>query len=139
MEKNRIFRRGDIVFVASTSGSCGSEQMGGRPAVVVSNNACNSYSSVIEVVYLTAADKKPLPTHVRIYSCKRRSTALCEQIDSISKDRICRYIGRCSDMEIDEIDKALLVSLTLTVARQHVSNLIGISNQWAMNFSTAIV
>ena len=58
----------------------GSEQGGGRPAVVVSNDMCNRYSPVITVVFLTTREKKDLPTHVQIKSSRYDSTALCEQV-----------------------------------------------------------
>lgn len=87
--------RGEIyyVFPAETNGS---EQYGGRPAIVVSNNYANKYSPVIEVVYITTAIKKWIPTHVRIFSSRKMSTALCEAVYSIDKSRVGMYCGKCS-------------------------------------------
>ena len=69
--------RGDVFYV-NRSETIGSEQRSGRPAIIVSNPECNEHSPVVEVVYLTCQYKKPMPTHVRIESIGRRSTALCE-------------------------------------------------------------
>ena len=87
---------------------------GGRPAVIVSNDVGNEFSSVVEVVFLTTREKKPLPTHVAINSAKYPSTALCEQIDSVDKERIGDYINEVSQAELKNIERALLVSLDIS-------------------------
>lgn len=105
-------RRGDIYYV-HTYHTQGSEQRYGRPAVIVSNDRCNHFSPVVEVVFLTTREKPPLPTHVEILSAKKASTALCEQIKSIDKEHLDGYIGHVSEDEMAAIDQALLVSLGL--------------------------
>jgi hypothetical protein len=62
-------------------------------------------------VYLTTKEKKPLPTHVKINSSKYPSTVLCEQIDTVNKDKVGDYIGQCSMAEMKRIDAALAVSI----------------------------
>lgn len=106
-------KRGEIYFV-SGGGNFGSEQGGDRPAVVVSNDSGNLYSPVVEVVYLTTKPKTRLPTHTRLFSAARPSTALCEQITTVDKERLTRYIGRLSDDEMERLDAAMVVSLNLT-------------------------
>lgn len=93
------------------SESVGSEQRSGRPAIIVSNPVCNEHSPVVEVVYLTCQYKHRLPTHVRIESTGRRSTALCEQITSVDVSRLGDYKGHATDEEMQQIDAALLCSL----------------------------
>ena len=105
-------KRGELYYV-SPGEYAGSEQGGGRPAIIVSNNACNATSDVVEVVYLTASPKPDLPTHVTIRSAPRVSTALCEQVTSVSKCRIGDYIGETTKNEMLQIDTALLISLDL--------------------------
>lgn len=103
--------RGDIFFVTGYRRTMGSEQNQNRLAVVVSNNNCNTYSNIIEVVYLTAADKNSyLPTHVEVM-CQVPSTALCERIYSIPKDRLVEYVRTCTNEEMERIDRALMISL----------------------------
>lgn len=87
--------RGDVFYV-NRSETIGSEQRSGRPAIIVSNPECNEHSPVVEVVYLTCQYKKPMPTHVRIESIGRRSTALCEQITSVDVSRLGDYSLICS-------------------------------------------
>lgn len=106
-------RRGDIYFIANTH-NCGAEIARSRPAVIVSNDALNATSDVVEVVYLTTQPKREMFTHVEIYATGRPSTVLCEQISSVSKTRIGDYLGRCSERNMADIERALLASLGLT-------------------------
>lgn len=117
-------KRGDIFFVDYAagesprnhdhySGQVGSEQHMGRPAVIVSNDLGNKFSSVVEVVYLTSRVKNQLPTHVIIRGPKKMSTVLCEQVDSVSIERLGTYYGRLSDREMKRVNIALAISLGL--------------------------
>lgn len=92
----------------------GSEQFADRPAVVVSNDENNKHSGVIEVVYMTTQPKTDLPTHVTVRSTGRLSTVLCEQVSSVSTDRVNNYIGQVSEQEMKNIDIALMISLQLS-------------------------
>jgi len=113
MNTNMAILKGDIYYIEKYQ-SNGSEQQSARPAIIVSNNKCNESSGVVEVVYLTAQPKNDLPTHVTIRSTGRTSTALCEQITSVSIDRIGNYIATVSDDEMMNIDIALMVSLGIS-------------------------
>lgn len=103
-------KRGDIYFVTGTEAT-GSEQAGERPAIIVSNDTGNKYAPVVEVVYLTTKKKSLLPTHVHIHSAERPSTALCEQVITVCKSRLERYIGSITLAEMRRVDKALSISL----------------------------
>lgn len=102
--------RGDIWYVGSGY-AVGSEQRPGRPAVVVSNQRNNQHSEVVEMVFLTTAPKHDLPTHVTVRSSGRVSTALCEQISTVSVERLGNYCGHVSDSEMAAIESAMLISL----------------------------
>lgn len=102
--------RGDIFYI-NKAVVTGSEQEGGRPAIIVSNDKNNKYSECVEIVYLTTQPKADLPTHVTITSAPQTSTALCEQILTVSKDRIGSYIATITEKEENSINKALMVSL----------------------------
>ena len=93
-----------------------SEQRPGRPAVVVSNQQNNRYGEVVEVIYLTTAPKRDLPTHVTIRSSGRVSTALCKQISTVSVERLGNYCGHVSDSELTAIENAMLISLGIQLA-----------------------
>lgn len=107
-------KRGEIYYIERSSyGETGSEQRSGRPAIIVSNDKCNEYSEVLEVVFLTTQPKNDLPTHIDIRSSTKPSVALCEQINSIAIQRFGEYIGTCSDYEMMMVDAALAISLGL--------------------------
>lgn len=107
-------RRGDIYYIRVPLDVIGSEQGGNRPGIVVSNDIGNRHASVVEVVYLTGGyKKKQLPTHVRIQSSPHASTALCEQVYTVHKERLGRCMGHINHMEQAEIDRALRISLGL--------------------------
>lgn len=110
---SRIVKRGCIYFVVGGAAVDG-EQSANRPAVVVSNDAGNRYAPTVEVVYLTTRTKTRLPTHVLVGSAPRPSIALCEQITTVSKSRLQRCIGRVTREEINNIDKALTISLGIS-------------------------
>lgn len=107
-------KRGEMFYISRGGASYnGSEQHSDRPAVVVSNNKNNENSNVVEIVYMTTQPKTDLPTHVTVRSTGRISTVLCEQVYSVSTERIGTYIGECSDKEMENIDIALMISLQL--------------------------
>ncbi len=108
---DEVIRRGDIYYIVSSYAEQGSEQRAGRPAIIVSNDKNNAHSEVVEVVYLTTRPKTDLPTHIDIRSAEKPSIALCEQVNSISKERLGMFIGHCSETEKTLLDAALMISL----------------------------
>lgn len=68
----------------------------------------------MSVVYLTSQEKKPLPTHVDVI-CKVPSTALCENIQTVSKERLGDFVKSCTTSEMERVDKAICHALGLTV------------------------
>lgn len=112
---SKEFYRGEIFYIRNESEYSGNVQGGGRPAVIISNDIGNNAGPILEVVYLTTQEKKPLPTHVKINSSKYPSTVLCEQIDTVNKDKVGDYIGQCSMAEMKKIDAALAVSIGIGI------------------------
>lgn len=104
-------RRGDIWYIASNYSTIGSEQRAGRPAVIVSNDRNNRHSQTVEVVYLTTQPKRDMPTHVPIHCAGRESTALCEQISSVAKERVGDYLCHVTAEEMAGIESAMMNSL----------------------------
>jgi mRNA interferase MazF len=112
-----MIQRGCIYNINDTDNiKCGSEQKGYRPGVIVSNAAANRFSSVVTVVYLTSKPKKKMPTHIKILSLSKNtpSVALCEQPCSISTERLGSYLGKVSNREMMQIERALVIQLGLS-------------------------
>ena len=114
---NMKIRRGDIYYtnIEDKGQAVGSEQSGSRPAVVIQNDTGNKYSPTTIVAFITTKQKRLLPTHVRLHTNTLfyPSIALLEQIRTVSKDRLGRYIGTVSDKDMKKIDRALEISLEL--------------------------
>lgn len=105
-------KRGEIYYIHHRE-TVGAEIAKARPAVVVSCDALNDTSPVVEVVFLTTQPKKDLPTHVTIHATGLEATALCEQVNSVSRQLVGNYCAECTKEEMTRIDKALLASLGL--------------------------
>ena len=104
--------RGDIFYIEDNYRTEGSEQRPGRPALVVSNNTGNYHSDIVSIVWLTTAEKKPLPTHCNILS-RVPSIAICEQVVTISQNRLGEYVRTATEAEMHEIDRCLMIALGL--------------------------
>lgn len=114
MIKNKI-GRGDICLV-DFGNVTGSEQGGIRPAVIVQNDVGNKYSPCTIVCPITSKIKNDyLPTHLKVGvddGLKKESIILCEQVQTIDKERIKECFGKIENQNIiNELNKKLLVSL----------------------------
>lgn len=105
--------RGDIFWADPNPErpTFGSVQSAGRPCIIVSNDQNNTYSSTVEIVYLTTAPKNDLPTHCPINGTGRPSTAICEQITTISKSQLGKFVGTCTNEEMAALERCILASL----------------------------
>ena len=115
MKSDWVYRRGDIYF-ANLNPYCGSEQGGVRPVVVLQNNTANKFSStlIVAVIIIRNANKKQIPTHCRLYGNKaliKDSVVALEQIKTIDKKRIRKFLGKMSEKEMKLIEHFLLKSL----------------------------
>lgn len=110
-------RKGDIYMTQLDIQTEGSLQGGRRPVIVISNDAANRFSPVITVIPVTSrTEKKRLPTHVYIRDCglDRPCIALAEQITSIDKSRLKRWMGNIHKTDYEtQIKKAIEVQLAL--------------------------
>ena len=103
-------RRGEIYWV-DIPNAIGHELMKDRPAIIVSCDALNDNSPVVQVVYCSASPKKELPEHITIRSTEQISTALCENVYTVDKSRVGRFVGRCTKQEMEQVDLGLLSGL----------------------------
>ena len=110
-------KRGDVFYasIEDVGQAVGSEQSGCRPAVIIQNDVGNDHSPTTIVAFITTRRKRKLPTHVRLHNNALffSSTALLEQIRTISKDRLTRYIGTLCKRDMKRIDRAIMISLAL--------------------------
>lgn len=109
-------KRGDIFYITYSKNfnDSYSYDTTGRPGVIVSDDHLNRGSEYVEVVYLTTKIKRDMPTHADVF-CKSPSTALCETIHTVEKDRIGTYVRTVSDEEMKGIERGLINSLGMSM------------------------
>ncbi|MCI3216432.1 type II toxin-antitoxin system PemK/MazF family toxin [Faecalibacterium sp. BCRC 81149] len=115
--KDWKYLRGDIYY-ADMEPHIGSEQGGNRPVVVLQNDVGNRYAPTLIVATVTSRTekKKYQPTHVLIAhntAFEKPSVVQLEQIFTIDKSRIQRFLGQTTRNEMRRIEEALLNSLEI--------------------------
>jgi len=122
MREDWIYRRGDV-YLANLDPYIGSEQGGTRPVVVLQNNTGNFYCPTLIVAPITSKEnkKRGQPTHYyaeHIRGLDVPGIVLLEQIKTIDKQRVKKYMGRMSRKQMDEIGEAIEDSLGLYVPKE---------------------
>ena len=110
-------KRGDV-YLAALDPVIGSEQGGTRPVVIIQNDVGNLHAPTVIAVPLTGSTRKPpLPTHVPIEEGEgglwRASIALCEQVRTLEKTRLIRYLGTLETDTLRRLDQALRISMDI--------------------------
>ena len=107
-------RRGNIYY-ADLSGATGSEQDGIRPVLIIQNDTGNKYSPTVIAAAITSKEKRSdLPTHVCLgidFGLRESSIVMLEQIRTLDKSRLGRYVGSIDDKTMQSVEKALTISL----------------------------
>ena len=113
------YQRGDIYYV-NLNPFRGSEQGGIRPCLVIQNNLGNRFAPTLIVVTITSRhDKKGSSTHYLLKGQRglpSDSLVECEQIHTIDKSRIIRYLGRVSKEDMKQIESILCYSIGVHIA-----------------------
>lgn len=111
-------RRGEIWDVNWSPGR-GAEQQGMRPALIIQNDRGNaSLSYPLTIVASMSRTERELPLHVRITPSEENgltdyTDVKCEQLMTIEKLRLVRRRGSISSEELNRVDIALKLSLSL--------------------------
>lgn len=113
MANGRILR-GEVYWV-SVDDSVGSEIQTGRPAVVVSGNKANELLPTVIVAYITSQGK-PSPTSVSVKYENEFRRVVCNQIRTIDKQRLTRYMFTLQPPELIRVTGALAGSLCIPLA-----------------------
>lgn len=105
-------RRGDIYWIALDP-TLGTEIRKTRPAVIVSNDSCNTYGSRVVVLPITSNVTTLYPGEASIEVKGKPGRAMGDQIRSIDKARLRSRVGRLSQDELQAVDEALRITLGL--------------------------
>ena len=108
--------RGEIWFADFDPGK-GREQGGHRPCLIVSDDRLNrSPAELVIAIPITAKDKR-IPSHIEINppegGLKIRSFIKCEDIRSISTERLVKALGSVKTSTLDRVEQRLRLLLNL--------------------------
>lgn len=113
------FRKGEI-YLFDLADSYINVQSGLRPCLIIQNELGNIYSPTVIVVPITTKLKKTdLPVHVmteNVFMGKKIiEMILCEQILTVPKSRIKKYLRTLDKVTLRVVEKAVEVSLGIDV------------------------
>ena len=103
-------RRGDIFWVENSNNSrYAHEAVKTRPAIVVSSDMGCERALTVNVVWLSSTMKE-MSTHCHVRALED-SMALCEQIATVSKDRLGDYIRSATYKELNDVMSCIRIAL----------------------------
>ena len=111
-------RRGEIYFTAFDS-AVGREIQKSRPALIIQNNVTNRVTQLTIVAPITSTVRLPLhPAHVLLKAddatgLSVTSIALLDQIRTVDRLRLIRYLGSIDAETMRQVDEAIQISLGL--------------------------
>jgi mRNA interferase MazF len=110
----RYPKRGEIWLVNLNPG-IGHEQIGIRPALVISDDNFNKSLAEMLIVLPVTSKYKGIPFHVSLKvgdtGLKLESYVKTEDVRSISKQRLHKYIGFVDEAKLNEITEILGILL----------------------------
>lgn len=112
----RSVKRGDVYYAdfGSVEDAVGHELAKKRPVLIIQNNLGNKKSTTTICLCLSTKCKYGLPYHVHFndLSIVSRESDICaEQIKTIDQCRLEQYLGNVGSAVMEEVDRALLISL----------------------------
>lgn len=111
-----MISRGSIYWV-SFEGAVGAEIQKTRPAVVISNNACNFYLRTVTVVPLTSRAQRVFSFEVavpeKVVGDGRPCKARTHQLKAVDKSRLRARMGQMPEEVMRKIDESLRTHLGL--------------------------
>lgn len=90
-----------------------------RPCLVISNNIWNKIPTGLVIIVPLTSVKRDIPTHVLIPppegGLKIESFALCEQVRSMSKERLVKKCGFVSNDILKDVNSWILDLISLEI------------------------
>ena len=113
MTPEMVIHRADVWWV-NFDPSVGGEIQKQRPAVVVSNDASNKYLNRVQVIPLTSNTGRVYPSEAVVSIDDKKSKAMADQLTTISKIRLINLLGRLSAADMQKIELAIKIQLSLS-------------------------
>jgi mRNA interferase MazF len=109
-------KRGEL-WLVDFGDPVGREQAGRRPAVVISADLLNDSAAGVVIVVPTTTAHRDLPSHIEIdqstSGLHETSYAKCEDIKSISEQRLIARLGAADEQVVFQIARVLNFLLDL--------------------------
>jgi len=110
-------KRGKI-YLAALDPVIGKEISKTRPVIVVSNDKNNEFSATVTTLPITSKNlRKIYPFEVFLTkgtgNLPKNSKVKADQIRTLDKSRIVKFIGTLEKREMDQIEKAMKIHLAL--------------------------
>lgn len=109
-------KRGDV-WLVDLNPTRGREPFGRRPALIVSVDLFNQGPAELIIALPITSQEKGIPFHVSIENSEgglqKRSFVKCEDVRSISKDRLSKRLGSVSQETMTAVEDRLRILLNL--------------------------
>lgn len=86
-------------------------QEGQRPVIIVSNDSANEYSKIVTIIPCTTSNKGYYPQQTTVYTHKRPTVILAEQIRAVPKYELVNYKCTLDKEQMELVDNAILNQL----------------------------
>ncbi len=114
-----VIHRGDV-WLINFDPTVGAEINKTRPALVISNDIANQCSSTVTILPVTDRGGKIHPFEVEISpkygGLTKPSKIKCQQIRTVDKIRLVRFMGVVPDATVHAVERALCLHLGLDPA-----------------------
>ncbi|MBN1445740.1 MAG: type II toxin-antitoxin system PemK/MazF family toxin [Candidatus Omnitrophica bacterium] len=89
-----------------------------RPAVIISNDTNNEFSDTVTILPITSSITKVYPFETLLESGTTagltvKSKVKCNQIRTVDKERMVKYMGYLSGEKLRQVEKSLLTHLEI--------------------------
>lgn len=108
---NGEFLRGEVYFWRMDN-TVGSEECARRPGVIVSSATGNERATTVNIAFLTSQPKHG-QINVKVGLGERCSWVMCNQIATVSKERVLQYRDTLDEDEMVAVDRAIMIALGL--------------------------